>query len=147
MKYQCIFIFFSTELDEAAVKPIWECIEKIFPGKPWFVHSTAGNVADCEITSEMSVSVTVFENESTQFKLLQYSMKDRNAEEIAEDIIKECEMNPWVKAVEFYRTINSESLKDWLSFSRYSNICSEFAVMKGARPLKYIKKVNMKSKK
>lgn len=66
-------------------------------------------MADCEITSEMSVSVTVFENESTKFKLLQYSMSNREAEDIAEEIIEECEHNPWVKAVEFYRTINSES--------------------------------------
>ncbi len=103
------FHIFSTELNESEIKPIWEGIEKIFPGKAWFGHSTAGNVADCEITSEISVSITVFENESTKFKILQYSMEKQASKDIAEDIINECERNPWVKAVEFYRTINSES--------------------------------------
>lgn len=103
------FHIFSTELDKNSVQPIWESIEKIFPGKPWFGHSTAGNVSDCEITSELSVSITVFEKESTKFRLLQYSMGKQSTEDIAADIINECEKNPWVKAVEFYRTINSES--------------------------------------
>lgn len=103
------FHIFSTELDESSVRPVWECIEKIFPGKPWFGHSTAGNVSDCEITADISVSVTVFENESTRFRMLQYSMKNQSTDDIAADIISECQKNPWVKAVEFYRTINSES--------------------------------------
>lgn len=29
------FQIFSTELDESSVRPIWESIERIFPGKPW----------------------------------------------------------------------------------------------------------------
>jgi len=103
------FQIYSTELEEKAVRPIWEGIEKIFPGKIWFGHSTAGNVSNCEITSEMSVAITVFEKASTKFKLLQYSMGRQSTADIAKDIINECETNPWVKAVEFYRTINSES--------------------------------------
>lgn len=103
------FHIFSTELREDEVRPIWECIERIFPGKPWVGHSTAGNVSDCEITSEMSVTITVFEKETTKFKINQYSMSKQATKDIAMDIIKVCENNPWVKAVEFYRTINSES--------------------------------------
>lgn len=103
------FHIFSTELREDEVRPVWECIERIFPGKPWVGHSTAGNVSDCEITSEMSVTITVFEKETTKFKINQYSMSKQATKDIAMDIIKVCENNPWVKAVEFYRTINSES--------------------------------------
>lgn len=103
------FHIFSTELRENEVRPIWECIEKIFPGKPWVGHSTAGNVSECEITSEMSVTITVFEKESTQFKINQYSMSKQTTKDIAADVIRECESNPWIKAVEFYRTINAES--------------------------------------
>lgn len=100
---------FSTELEEQSVRPIWESVEKIFPGKPWFGHSTAGNVSNCEITSDMSVAITVFEEPTTKFKMLQYSMGSQETADIAADIITECEQNEWVKAVEFYRTINSES--------------------------------------
>lgn len=103
------FHIFSTDLSENGVRPIWECIEKVFPGMPWVGHSTAGNVSDCEITSELSVTITVFENETTQFRINQYSMAKQSTQEIAADIIKECENNPWIKAVEFYRTINAES--------------------------------------
>ena len=83
------FHIFSTDLRESAVHPIWKSIEKIFPGKPWVGHSTAGNVSDCEITSELSVTITVFENESTKFKILQYSMEKQSSKDIAEDIINE----------------------------------------------------------
>ncbi len=103
------FHIFSTDLTENGVRPIWECIEKIFPGKPWVGHSTAGNVSDCEITSELSVTITVFENETTKFNIKQYSMSKQSTKDIAADIIKECEENSWIKAVEFYRTINAES--------------------------------------
>lgn len=103
------FQIFSTELEESSVKPIWESIENIFPGKPWFGHSTAGNVSDCDITSDLSVSITVFEKPTTKFKILQYSMGSQLTKDIADDIIRECNDNKWVKAVEFYRTINSES--------------------------------------
>lgn len=103
------FHIFSTKLRESDVRPIWESIEKIFPGKPWVGHSTAGNVSDCEITSELSVTITVFEKESTRFQIKQYSMAKQATKDIAADIIKECENNPWIKAVEFYRTIHAES--------------------------------------
>lgn len=103
------FHIFSTELEENSVRPIWECIEKIFPGKPWFGHSTAGNVSNCEVTSDLSVTITVFEDPSTKFELHQYSMGSQSTQDIAADIISECEKKPWVKAVEFYRTINAES--------------------------------------
>lgn len=69
------FHIFTTDLEEKTVRPIWETIEKVFPGQPWFCHSTAGNVSDCEITSDLSVSITVFKKPTTKFKLLQYSME------------------------------------------------------------------------
>lgn len=72
------FHIFTTDLQEKTVRPIWETIEKVFPGQPWFGHSTAGNVSDCEITSDLSVSITVFEKPTTKFKLLQYSMKKQH---------------------------------------------------------------------
>ena len=103
------FHIFTTDLQEKTVRPIWETIEKVFPGQPWFGHSTAGNVSDCEITSDLSVSITVFEKPTTKFKLLQYSMEKQSTKEIAAEIIEESKKNSWVKAVEFYRTITSES--------------------------------------
>ncbi len=103
------FHIMSTDLKEESVRPIWESIEKIFPGKPWFGHSTAGNVSDCEITSDLSVAITVFEKPTTKFKMLQYSMVKQSTKDIADAILQECENNKWVKAIEFYRTINEES--------------------------------------
>lgn len=103
------FQIFSTEIKEEVVRPIWEVIETVFPGKPWFGHSTAGNVDDCEVTSDLSISVTLFEKKTTKFKLLHYDMAETDTVDVANKIIEECKNNSWVKAVEFYLTINPES--------------------------------------
>lgn len=106
---QMYFQISTTVLSQEKLKPVWTAIENVFPGVPWFGHSTSGNIVDCEEAADISIAVTVFEKPSTKFKLLQYDMSRMSASEISRDILRETNENSWVKAVEFYRTISSES--------------------------------------
>lgn len=103
------FQIFSTYLEEDRVRPVWTAIEDVFPGKPWFGHSTSGNIADCESTTDISVSITVFEKPTTQFKILHYNFENGKDYEIAKSIVEQTNENPWVKAIEIYKTISAVS--------------------------------------
>ncbi|MCQ2103372.1 MAG: diguanylate cyclase [Fibrobacter sp.] len=106
---QMFFQVFTTVIHQEKIKAVCSVIEEVFPGVPWFGNSTSGNIVDCEEVSEISVSATIFEKPTTKFKILQYDMACQSAHEITQDIAAETEKNSWVKAVEVYRTITTES--------------------------------------
>ncbi len=99
------FQIFSTVLEKERLEPVWEAIESVFPGVPWFGHSTSGNIVDCDVSAEITVSVTFFEKPSTQFEILQYDMEKTSVHDIAADLVVRANENSWVKALEMYRTI------------------------------------------
>ncbi len=103
------FQIFTTQLDKEQIAPIWKTIENVFPGADWFGLSTCGNIEDYDVSPETTIAVTVFEKFTTKFKILQYDMEKIPAWEISKKIVAETNENPWVKAIEFYRTISDES--------------------------------------
>ena len=114
-----MFQIFSDILEENAVKEVIASIEKIFPGVPWFGCSTCGNLVNCHITPQIAVTATVFEKESSQFRIFQYNVQDNSMEWVAQKITEDTENYPWVKAIELYlafpkdsTTKFSEGLKD-----------------------------------
>lgn len=100
---------FSTILSKEKLAAVSNIIEEVFPGVPWFGHSTSGNIVDCDAAADITLSFTIFEKTTTKFKLLQYDMENLSAREIARNIVRETDENPWVKAVEMYRCISSRS--------------------------------------
>lgn len=100
---------FTTVLSPHKLQPIWTIIEEVFPGVPWFGNSTSGNIVDCDAAAEITIAVTFFEKPTTRFKLLQYDMSKMSAREITQSIVAEANENPWVKAIEMYRTISANS--------------------------------------
>lgn len=116
---QIIFQVFSEIIDEKAIKEAGRAIEQVFPGYTWFGCSTCGNLADCQLYADIIVVATVFEKESSRFKVFQYDPHELTMEQITRKITEETEANPWVKAIELYLTIPegsttkfSEGLKD-----------------------------------
>lgn len=103
------FQIFSTVLSEERLKPVWRVIEEVFPGVPWLGNSTSGNIVDCEVSAEITVAVTIFEKPTTKFELLQFSLDGASIQDIAKNIVALTNANPWVKAVEIYRTIPDRS--------------------------------------
>ena len=97
-----MFQIFSEILDENAVKKVINSIENVFPDVPWFGCSTCGNLVDCQLTPQIAVTATVFEKESSRFKVFQYDTWKYSVEEITQKIIEGSETYPWVKAIELY---------------------------------------------
>lgn len=103
------FQIYSTILEEQPIRELCSVLEEVFPDAPYMGCSTSGNIVDCQVSGEMTVICTVFEDQDTQVKVLQYDTDAAPILEITSQIIEETERNPWVKAVELYCTIPENS--------------------------------------
>lgn len=104
-----MFQIFSEIIETDAIKKVSRLIEQVFPGNTWFGCSTCGNLVDCQLFSDIVVVATVFEKESSQFKVFQYDTHELSVEQITQKITEDAEANPWVKAIELFFTIPEES--------------------------------------
>lgn len=103
------FHIHTAVIDKILLKSVWSSIENVFPGVPWVGNSTAGNIANCELVSEISVTATIFEKSSSKFKIFQYDLKSTSVERVTQNIVADAESNPWVKAIELHHTISDFS--------------------------------------
>ncbi len=103
------FQIHSAIIDETLLKSVWTCIENVFPGVPWLGNSTSGNIHNCDLAPEISVTATIFEKPSTKFKIYQYDFKSTSVDRITQSIVADAESNPWVKAIEMHHTITEFS--------------------------------------
>lgn len=100
-----MFHIYSEILEEAALSRVWNTIEQVFPDVFYIGCSTSGNLIDCQLCGEIIVAATIFEYESSRFKVYQYDLKKDGVEAVTAKITKEAQDNPWVKAIEMYFTI------------------------------------------
>ena len=99
------FQIHSTILEPEKLKPVWDVLERVFPEVPWFGNSTSGNIVDCELATDVSVSAIIFEKPTSKFLVSQYDFSKESVGGIASEIVKKADLNPWVKAVEIYHCI------------------------------------------
>jgi len=104
-----LFQVYSTILEEEPISALCHVLEQIFPDAPYMGCSTSGNIIDCQLSAEITVTCTVFENTDTQVKILQYDTNASSVTEITHEVIEETENNPWVKAIELYCTVPENS--------------------------------------
>ena len=100
-----MFQIFSEILREDTIRKVSSSIEKVFPDVPWFGCSTSGNLVDCQLAAPVTVVGTVFEKESSQFKVFQYEYHEDSIDQLTQKITDDAEANTWVKAIEMYFTI------------------------------------------
>lgn len=100
------FQIHSAILEPEKLKPVWDCLENFFPDVPWVGNSTSGNIVDCEVAAEISVSAVIFEKPTSKFFVRQYDYSRESVGGIAQNIVGETKGNPWVKAVEIYHCIS-----------------------------------------
>lgn len=103
------FQVYSTILEEKPIRELCGVLEEIFPDAPYMGCSTSGNIVDCQVSGDMTVVCTVFEDKDTQVKILQYDTGASPISEITREVIEETRSNPWVKAVELYCTVPENS--------------------------------------
>ncbi len=104
-----LFQVYSTILEQEPINNICDIIDKVFPDIPYMGCSTSGNIINCQVSAAITVVCTLFEENDTQVKVLQYDMKLLSMTEIAHKIITEADNNKWVKAIELYCTVPENS--------------------------------------
>lgn len=103
------FQIFSEVLEENVLKEVWTVLEKVFPGIPWYGISTSGNIVDCKVSEKITIVANMFELPSSKFKIFQYDMGKTSIDDISAKIIEEAWSCSWVKGVEMFHTISSNS--------------------------------------
>lgn len=104
-----LFQVYSTILEEKPIKTLCQTLEQVFPNAPYMGCSTSGNIIDCQLSADITVTCTIFENTDTQVKILQYDTAASPVTEITREVIKETKNNPWVKAIELFCTVPENS--------------------------------------
>lgn len=100
------FQIHSAILEPEKLKPIWDILDRFFPDVPWVGNSTSGNIVDCEVSTDISVSAVIFEKPTSKFTVRQYDYSRESVGGIAQNVVKVTKDNPWVKAVEIYHCIS-----------------------------------------
>ena len=100
------FQIHSAILEPEKLKPIWDILDRYFPDVPWVGNSTSGNIVDCEVSTDISVSAVIFEKPTSKFTVRQYDYSRESVGGIAQNVVKVTRDNPWVKAVEIYHCIS-----------------------------------------
>ena len=100
------FQIHSAILEPEKLKPIWNILDRFFPDVPWVGNSTSGNIVDCEVATDISVSAVIFEKPTSKFTVRQYDYSRESVGGIAQNVVKVTKDNPWVKAVEIYHCIS-----------------------------------------
>ena len=106
-----LFQVYTEMLDRARFEKIFQTIEREMP-EAWYVGcSSNGNIVNGDFSGEsIAVICTVFEHPSTQIEVLQYPLSQQTQKEVADRLISEVSLRPWVKAVEMLVTIRGMSM-------------------------------------
>ncbi len=84
-----LFHVYTEMLESDKVAEICASIEKVFPETPYMGCSTSGNIADCELSTQIMVACTVFELPSTKVPLVSRFAAFISAAFTA-DLIRQC---------------------------------------------------------
>lgn len=99
------FQFFSAELNNELLKSVVATIKRVYPDATIIGATTAGNVVNSASASDISVTLNIFEDETSRFGIVQYDFATMGMDEIGRCVKQEVEKRPWVKAVEVYHTV------------------------------------------
>lgn len=100
-----MFHIYSEILEDTVLNKVSHVIEQVLPDVFYIGCSTSGNLVDCQLCGEIVVAATIFEYESSRFKIFQYDLKKDSVESVTKKITQEAADNSWVKAIEMYFTI------------------------------------------
>jgi len=108
-----LFQVYSTILEKEPIRTLCKTLEQVFPDVPYMGCSTSGNITDCQVSADITVICTVFEDKDTQVKILQYDTTTSSLAQITQKLIEETNINPWVKALELYCTVPEYSTEQF----------------------------------
>ncbi|MCH5250523.1 MAG: GGDEF domain-containing protein [Lachnospiraceae bacterium] len=112
--YTLIFRIYSIDMEKEHIAHVCNLLDENMPDALYFGCTTNGNILDgAFIESNILLTCTIFEDKSTQAKLLQYPFTEDNYKDAVDDLKRHCDENPWVNSIEMLATIMNMSMKGY----------------------------------
>ena len=109
-----VFRIYSEDMEKEHIAHVCSLLDENMPDALYLGCTSNANILDGALTeSAIMLTCTVFEDKSTQVKLLQYPFTEDNYKDAVDNLKKHCEENPWVNSVEMHATIMNMSMKGY----------------------------------
>ncbi len=116
-----LFHIYTTDMDANDVKVITEVIDKELPDAMYVGASANGNIYNGVLSSYSTIiSCTLFEDPSTEVRIMQYKLTDDISRSVAESVLRYADEENWVKGIELLTTMRD------MSMTKFCN-CFHFA--------------------
>ena len=110
--YMAVFRIYSQDMNREHIEHLCGILDEQMPEALYFGSTSNANILDGVLSeSEIIVTCTIFERETTQAVLMQYPFNEENCREGVQELKAYCDANPWVSAIEVVATIAGMSLK------------------------------------
>ncbi|MCH5270838.1 MAG: GGDEF domain-containing protein [Lachnospiraceae bacterium] len=112
--YKLVFRIYSQDMEKEHIAHVCDLLDENIPDALYLGCTSNANILDGALTeSEILLTCTVFEDKTTQVKLLQYPFTEENYKDAVDNLKKHCEENPWVNSIEMHATIMNMSMKGY----------------------------------
>ena len=112
--YKLVFRIYSEDMEKEHIAHVCDLLDKNMPDALYLGCTSNANILNGALTeSKIMLTCTVFEDQSTQVKLLQYPFTEENYKDAVDNLKKHCEENPWVNSIEMHATIMNMSMKGY----------------------------------
>ena len=112
--YRLVFRIYSGDMEKEHIAHVCSLLDENMPDALYLGCTSNANILDGALTeSAISLTCTVFEDQSTQVMLLQYPFTEENYKDAVDNLKRHCEENPWVNSIEMHATIMNMSMKGY----------------------------------
>ena len=113
--YTTLFRIYSEDMEFDHIKHVCDILDEKMPDALYLGCTTNANILDGAFTanSEIIMTCTIFEYETTQVKLLQFPFLEEDVKEDVRQLREFCDANPWVNSVEMHATIMDMSMREF----------------------------------
>ncbi|MCH5209544.1 MAG: GGDEF domain-containing protein [Oscillospiraceae bacterium] len=112
--YTTVFRIYSDDIELNHIKHVCDILDEKMPDALYLGCTSNANILGGAFTeSEIILTCTIFEYETTRVELMQLPFSEGNAKEDARRLKKYCDTNTWVNTVEMHATMLGMSLKEF----------------------------------
>ena len=121
--YATLFRIYSDDMDLEHIAHVCGVLEAEMPDALYMGCTTNANLLNGALEkTNIVLSCTIFEYETSQVKLLQLPFTEETAKGSVNELLAYCDANPWVKAVEMHVTMLGISARE---------LCTEMSALRG----------------
>ena len=112
--YTVLFRIYSNDMNPEHIMHVCDILDEEMPDALYMGSTSNANILNGEFTkTNIILTCTIFEYETTQVKVMQFPFSEENAKEHAHIVKEYCDANPWVNTVEIHSTMLGMSIKEF----------------------------------